>query len=83
MESIVGISKKGEDERGAMDGRRSRPLGSVGNIHWKEKHVYNLSHWSRRLGAKRTPPEERVSTLLDERQPGHLGTVFTIIIALD
>ena len=23
-----------------MGGRRSRPLGSVGNIHWKEKLVY-------------------------------------------
>ena len=23
-----------------MGGRRSRPLESVGNIHWKEKHVY-------------------------------------------
>ena len=39
-ESIVGISKEGEDERGAMGGRRSRPLGAVGNIHWKENLVY-------------------------------------------
>ena len=38
----VGVSKEGkEGERGAMGGRRSRPLGSVGNIHWKEKLVYS------------------------------------------
>ena len=36
------IVMEGEDERGAMGGRRSRPLGAVGNIHWKEKLVYRL-----------------------------------------
>ena len=51
-ESIVDVSKKGEGERGAMGGRRSRPLGSVGNIHWKEKLVYRY----------RPPPEERLLT---------------------
>ena len=33
---------EGEDERGAMGGRRSRPLGAVGNIHWKENLVYRF-----------------------------------------
>ena len=49
-ESIVDVSKKGEGERGAMGGRRSRPLGSVGNIHWKEKLVYSdrlIDFWQR------------------------------------
>ena len=27
-----------------MGGRQSWPLGTVGNIHWKETHVYQLLH---------------------------------------
>ena len=48
-EIVIQASKKGEDERGAMGGRRSRPLRSVGNTQWKETYVYN-------------PPLERLLT---------------------
>ena len=84
MESIVGISKKGEDERGAMGGRRSRPLGTVGNIHWKEKHVYTLSHWGLRLGAGHCLRESSLCRMSDGRATwGPCQPPATIIIAFD
>ena len=67
-EIVVQASKKGEDERGAMGGRRSRPLRSVGNTHWKETHVYMTASMTQKAGC-RTPLRRSHSLSLSCQAP--------------